>query len=104
VIKNDLGMATLLLDHGADGNARGHSGETALHMAAARGYREMTELLLERGADVESRDQAGESPLNEAAAHGYAVIVGLLLAHGARVDAANPETGSTALIEAAARG
>lgn len=49
--KNHPGAARALLDGGARLESRGHSGETALMMAAGYGYTPLVELLLERGAD-----------------------------------------------------
>jgi ankyrin repeat protein len=45
-------MAALLLDRGADIDARDDSGATPLYNAASWGRRDVVELLLARGADV----------------------------------------------------
>jgi hypothetical protein len=49
-------VALLLLDGGADVNARTGEGETALHWAAGNGATEMVQLLLDRGAWVNVQD------------------------------------------------
>ena len=49
--KNQIGTAQALLEGGAQVDARGRSGETALMMAAGYGYTPIVELLLDRGAD-----------------------------------------------------
>ncbi len=51
---NHTGIARLLLDHGADANARQAGGFTALHAAAQNGNEELYALLVERGADEEA--------------------------------------------------
>jgi ankyrin repeat protein len=43
--------AEMLLDHGADVNAKSDRGETALHLAAKDGHEGVVTLLLKRGAD-----------------------------------------------------
>jgi hypothetical protein len=50
-------VVKLLLEHGADPNAKSKQGFTALMMAARDGNPEIVKLLLERGADVKVRDQ-----------------------------------------------
>ena len=52
----------LLLDSGANVNARGRDGGTALHAAAFFGRAEIAERLLENGADPEIRDHKGQRP------------------------------------------
>ncbi|KAF5483525.1 Ankyrin repeat domain-containing protein 7 [Colletotrichum fructicola] len=47
-------IVSLLLNHGADVNAKGHSGQTPLHRAASNAT--ITHLLLAAGADVNARD------------------------------------------------
>lgn len=53
----------LLLDAGADVNARGSLGMTALHLAASNGTVTAVELLVRKGAVIQDND-AGESPLD----------------------------------------
>lgn len=57
--------AALLLDRGADIEARGGSGMTPLHLAAQRRRNgPVVQLLIERGANVNARDDQGRTPLH----------------------------------------
>jgi ankyrin repeat protein len=49
-----LEIVKLLLEHGADVNAK-TAYETALHLAAGEGHLEIVKLLLEHGADVNAK-------------------------------------------------
>ena len=73
-----LDKIELLLARGADVNAVGPKGATALHLAA-RGKRvDLVSLLLEKGADRGLRDAAGHSPLDIATASGDTKMMALL--------------------------
>ena len=52
-------IVTLLLEHGADVNARSLDDGTALHAAAFLGRTETVKLLLEKGADTTLRNNMG---------------------------------------------
>lgn len=56
----------LLLDAGADVNARQHGGYTALQSAAQHGHIDVIDLLLERGADVNAATDDGRRPIDMA--------------------------------------
>lgn len=78
-----LFVVRLLVEHGADVNARTKpgretgafmrdvrtKGETPLHRAAAYAGAELVEYLLDHGADREARDVNGDSPLSWASEH-----------------------------------
>ena len=51
VEKGNVAIASVLLDHGANPNARGSSGRPFLQVAIQAGYRTMAELLKRNGAD-----------------------------------------------------
>jgi ankyrin repeat protein len=92
-------MASLLLDRGADPDARNWDDVTPLHQAVRARNLAVTELLLKRGADPNARDKLrGSTPLRRAvSATGASLTAGtsalmvpltrLLLEHGADPDA-----------------
>jgi ankyrin repeat protein len=58
-----LEAARLLLDAGANVNARDGSGATALHGAAGSGWNDVVSLLAARGADLHAKDGRGRTAL-----------------------------------------
>lgn len=72
VARRSLPVARLLLDRGADVNARQAGSFTPLHGAAANGDRAMAELLVEHGADPSARNEEGRTPSDLAATRGHA--------------------------------
>ena len=71
-------VVPILLDAGADVNARQHGGWTALHAAAANGDRALVELLLSRGADAMAANDAGVTAAAIARERGHGAIADLL--------------------------
>ncbi|MCJ1306964.1 hypothetical protein MMC25_000608 [Agyrium rufum] len=59
----DASHLLLLLDHGADCNARDREDQTPLHSAIVERRTAFVELLLSRGADVDVKNDSGDSPL-----------------------------------------
>ena len=68
----------LLLEHGADVNARQEGGGTPLHSAAFHGDRALADLLLEHGADPDARSDDGKTPADVAAEKGHDELAALL--------------------------
>ena len=62
-------IVKLLLEAGADVEARDRWGQTALHWAAKRSQANEVKLLLEAGADAEARTTAGQTPRDLATRH-----------------------------------
>lgn len=65
----------LLLDEGAEIEARAPDGSTALMMAAMRGSEDVVDLLLSRGASREPRDARGQGAADRARAAGRDYLV-----------------------------
>lgn len=95
--------AQLLLDRGADLQARDEEGLTALHYAAATGNLPTLRALLDAKAKLAVSDKNGTTPLHWAAARGRKETAQALLAADAPVDPADKE-GQTPLHLAVAAG
>ncbi|XP_078689157.1 death-associated protein kinase 1-like [Branchiostoma floridae x Branchiostoma belcheri] len=80
-------VAALLIEHGADLEARDRDQGTHLHLAAYRGHTGTCELLIRHGAVVTARDKYQDTPLHEAARGGHIGTCELLIRHGADVTA-----------------
>ncbi|KAL8402586.1 hypothetical protein RB596_009090 [Gaeumannomyces avenae] len=82
-------VVRLLLDRGADKDAKVGDGRTPLHWAAAGGHEAVARLLVEAGADKEAKDGrfGGRTPLHRAAAGGHEAVARLLVEAGADKEA-----------------
>jgi ankyrin repeat protein len=96
-------VSQILLQEGADINAKASSGQTALHFAAESGHEAVALLLLDYKAYVGSRDDDERTALHLAARAGSEAVVRLLLEHNADPDA-KANDNQTALHIAAERG
>jgi ankyrin repeat protein len=83
----DAESTKLLLDRGAEVNARDGAGHTPLYEAAGHGDKAIVELLLERGADVNAKDIGGDTALHRAAQYGNVSVAQVLIAHGIDINA-----------------
>jgi len=81
----DLAAVEAALAKGADINARGEYGDSALNITAQRGHKELVQRLLDLGANVDNVGGADLTPLMNAAFAGNIAIVNMLLAKGANV-------------------
>jgi ankyrin repeat protein len=84
--RGSLDAITTTLRQGAQVNARGPYGDSALNMAAEGGHVDAVEFLLEASADIENQGGADKTPLMNAAFAGRIKVVDLLLRRGARIN------------------
>ena len=68
----------VLLEHGADPNARAEQGFTALHAAAQHGDFELADLLLRHDAARSARTDDGKTPADLAREHGHGELAARL--------------------------
>ena len=95
---DDTEIAKLLIEKGADVNAKNRDGSTPLHSAAFLGHTEIAELLIRKGAEVNPKNYRDETPLDVSAVDWETTkfIAGLL---AIKADAEKVRTGRTKIIE-----
>ncbi|KAF6232153.1 hypothetical protein HO173_009536 [Letharia columbiana] len=76
----------LLLENGADLEAKDSNGQTLLAVRVQYENLETVQYLLERGADLEAKDRRGQTPLSVAVQKGTRETVNLLLEEGADLE------------------
>jgi ankyrin repeat protein len=76
-----LGVVTLLIARGANIDATGFRGRTALHQAGRGGNEEVVDLLLDKGAHANGRDDDGFTPLMLACDNDHLGVVKMLVQH-----------------------
>ena len=72
----------ILLDCGANPNAKDRFGRTPLHAAAAKGSDRDVEILV-RKANLNSKDRKGKTPLHLVVEGGFGSVVRILIESGA---------------------
>lgn len=98
-----LAIINLLIDYGANINAKTRSGITPLHLATSANQLDAVKRLLIYGANVDARMSSGLTPLHWAAMKGYKEIAGVLLSNSATVNVQG-QSGRTPLHWAALKG
>ena len=101
--RGDRAAVLRLLAKGANPNAPGPDGTTAIMWASANDDLELVRALIKAGADVKLKNQFGTTALTEAAIVGSTRVVDALLKAGADPNTKNPE-GETALMAVARTG
>jgi ankyrin repeat protein len=88
-------IVALLLNAGANKEAKDHNGATALFAAATKGHAECIDMLLNAGADVNATNDDKTTALMMAAANGHLqCIEHLFISAGCDVNARNTHRGS----------
>jgi ankyrin repeat protein len=97
---HDIAKVKLLLQHGADINAKAKSGNTALLIAAVgTGNYESVKFLIDHGADPSALNNRKENALIRAASFSDTATISLLLGKGLPIDAVTVDS-SVALLNA----
>ncbi|KUI61969.1 hypothetical protein VP1G_09111 [Cytospora mali] len=99
--RDNLTIVRLLLEYGADVEARSDDELPALFRAAQGGQTAVMWELLAHDPDLEGRNRDGQTPLFVASAKGFKEAVEMLLQKGARIDAKDRD-GRTPLLAVAA--
>ncbi|XP_072953245.1 potassium channel KOR1-like isoform X1 [Typha angustifolia] len=81
----DLHRLKGLLRAGADPKKTDYDGRSPLHLAASRGYDDITLFLIQEGVDINLSDKFGSTPLLEAVKHGHDQVASLLFSRGAKL-------------------
>ncbi len=83
---NSIDIARLLIDSGADIEAKDNDGLTPMHWAAETNSLDLVRLLIDRGADIEAKDNDGLTPMHLAGETNSLDVVRLLIDRGANND------------------
>ena len=84
---SDRAMTNILLEAGAQVNATGRGGTTALHFAALTADPDVVQALIDAGGSIEQACRRGQLPLHYAAGNPDISVAKLLIEAGAEVDA-----------------
>lgn len=79
---NDVDRASVLVNRGADVNAKDDTEQSAYLITTSEGYLDLLNLTLAHGARVDSKDSWNGTGLIRAAERGHALVVGRLLRAG----------------------
>jgi hypothetical protein len=96
-------IARLLLQNGAEVNARNNYGSTSLHWAAFQGHIDILHLLVENGANLEAQNDDGSRALHRAILNGHLPFIQELISRYHVYINARLNDGETALRVARSR-
>ena len=65
---SEVGIVKILVDNGADVNARDKYEHTPLHYASKKASADVIKVLVDAGADISARDDEEKTPLHKVAA------------------------------------
>jgi len=89
ILSNKPNCANVLIDKGADLNAKDTDGKTPLIWALENGQIEVAKLLIEKGAEVHAKNRYGYTPLILAIRNDHNEIAKLLIEKGAELNEKN---------------
>ncbi len=84
-------LVRLLIDNGADLEAKNNHGVTALMWASTKGHLDIAKILVESGADINAKDNKGSAALSDASRNGHLKIAKLLIKKGGAINATSKE-------------
>ena len=83
---NEKELVEVLIDQGADINARNRDKESPIHIAVQKQNKEIVSILLESGADINAEDYMRRTPLLFAVKNKDIDIINFLIENGACID------------------
>ncbi|GFS41325.1 transient receptor potential cation channel subfamily A member 1 homolog [Trichonephila inaurata madagascariensis] len=89
-----LGNSTALVDLV---NRCDHYDNSPLHIAALKGYSDVTEILLKNGAEIERKNEHEQTPLHLASKHGHVDVASLFIKHNKTIVSTEDENANTPL-------